>query len=48
MTIKYAYQPLTSTGERTAETPGVSVETVGQEPSSTPDEQPQGSTNLYP
>ena len=47
MTIKHTYQPLTSTGEESAGTPGVSVETVRQESSSTPDEQQQGSNNSY-
>lgn len=47
LTIKHTYQPLTLTGEESAETPGVSVETVRQEPSSTPDEQQQGSNNSY-
>ncbi|KAK2550385.1 hypothetical protein P5673_028898, partial [Acropora cervicornis] len=41
LTIKHTYQPLTSTGDEYGGTPGVSVETVRQEPSRTPDEQQQ-------
>ena len=37
---------MTSTGEESACTPGVSAQRVEQEPRNTPDEQQQGSNNM--